>query len=132
MNKHKMLLIAITLGTLCLAGSAMAAEPEGSAVMRIVTIQTADVRTYAHELSVEEGMLRRVGINCAFKVWQAQFAGPESGTIIVQLQFPSFEMFARYLDAGRTHPELLPQFNKFNPSLRKIVSDSIYREVPAS
>lgn len=110
--------------------AALAAASGEPAVMRVVVVQTSELKTYAHELSVEEGMLRAVGVNCTFKVWQAHYAGPETGTVVVALEFANWDMFTRYLNAGRQHPDLGAQMSKFNPSLRKVVSDSVYLEVP--
>ena len=124
------LLAAVALGSSIPGAAALAAESDGPAVMRVVVIQTSELKTYAHELSVEEGMLRRVGVNCSFKVWQAHYAGAETGTIVVALQFANWDMFTRYLNAGKMHPDLGAQMAKFNPSLRKVVSDSVYEEVP--
>jgi hypothetical protein len=123
-------LAAAALGSTIPGAAALAAESGGPAVMRVVTIQTSDLKTYAHELSVEEGMLRRVGVNCTFKVWQAHYAGSDTGTVVVALEFASWDNFSRYLSAGQMHPDLGAQMAKFNPSLRKVVSDSVYLEVP--
>jgi len=122
-------LAAAAFGSLS-GAAAVAAESAEPAVMRVVIIQTADLKTYTHELSVEEAMLRKVGVNCTFKVWQAHYAGPDTGAIVVALQFANWDMFTRYLNAGRLHPDLGAQMAKFNPSLRKVVSDSVYLEVP--
>lgn len=124
------LLAAAALGSTIPGTVALAAASGEPAVMRVVIIQTSDLKTYAHELSVEESMLHRVGVNCTFKVWEAHYAGSETGTIVVALQFASWDMFTRYLNAGKTHPDLGAQMAKFNPSLRKVVSDSVYLEVP--
>lgn len=124
------LLAAAAVASAVPGAAASAAESSEPAVLRVVVIQTSDLKTYAHELSVEESMLRRVGVNCSFKVWQAHYAGPETGMVVVALQFANWDMFTRYLNAGKMHPELGAQMSKFNPSLRKVVSDSVYLEVP--
>ncbi len=75
-------------------------------------------------------MLHQVGVDCTFKVWEAHYAGPETGMVVVALQFANWDMFTRYLNAGQMHPDLGAQMAKFNPSLRKVVSDSVYLQVP--
>ena len=124
------LVAAAALGSTIPGAAALAAESGEPAVLRVVIIQTSNLKTYAHELSVEEGMLRKVGVNCTFKVWEAHYAGPETGMVVVALQFANWDMFTRYLSAGKMHPDLGAQMAKFNPSLRKVVSDSVYLEVP--
>jgi hypothetical protein len=123
-------LAAAALGSTIPGAAVLAADSGGPAVMRVVIIQTSDLKTYTHELSVEEGMLHRAGVNCTFKVWEAHYAGPETGTVVVALQFANWDNFTRYLSAGKMHPDLGAQMAKFNPSLRKVVSDSVYLEVP--
>lgn len=126
------LLAAAAFGSAIPGAVALAAESAGPAIMRVVVIQTSDLKTYAHELSVEEGMLHKVGVNCTFKVWEAHYAGPDTGTIVVALQFADWDNFTRYLNAGKMHPDLGAQMAKFNPSLRKVLSDSVYEEIPPS
>jgi hypothetical protein len=133
--KTMIALLLASLGGLIVPASAAqpAAAPAGPAaevaVMRVLVVQAPDARAYAHALSVEQAALRSMGVICTFRVWQAQFAGAEAGTIVVQLEFPSFAMLSRYLATVGTIPATPGE-----PSiatLRKVVSDSVYREVSA-
>jgi hypothetical protein len=66
----------------------------------------ADLKAYVHELGVAQGVLKKAGALATVRIWQAQFAGEDAGTVVVQLEFANLGALARYYDATRSNPEL--------------------------
>lgn len=123
-RKIASMLVSVT-GVLMLAGLAHAAEP---VALRVLVVQPSDLKAYAHELGVAVGILKKIGIPATLRVWQAQFAGPEAGTVVVSLEFANLATMARYYEAARANADLAAELAKI-ATLRKVVSDSLYQEI---
>src|SRR2546430_16634291 len=61
---------------------------------RVVTVKTNNLSAYLAELDKGRAMLKRLGVSVQLRVWRAQYAGPEAGTLIVTQEYPSWGAFA--------------------------------------
>lgn len=61
------------------------------------------------------------------RVWQAKFAGPDAGAMVVSIEFPSMASFAE-ADAKEHASAEYQNWLKGLDKIRKIVSDSLYTE----
>ena len=116
----------LCLSALLLFGAG--AHAADSAVMRVVVVQPTDLKMYVSELGVAQRLLDKAGITVRVRVWQAQFAGKEAGTVAVALEFASLSEMARYYEQTQSNPELAAQLGKI-AVLRKVVSDSLYQDI---
>lgn len=114
--------IAALLLALCLAPAADAA------VIRVVVVQVENMEAYVKELEKGQAILKKLGAVQQLRVWRARFAGPETGTIVVLVEFPDLAALAE--DDKKTNASA--EFQTWIKNLakqRKIVSDSLYDEV---
>ena len=81
---------------------ALAAEPP---VLRVIVVETPDVKAYRHELDKLLVLERTVVPELTIRVWRARFAGAEAGTLIVASEVPSLAALAKIDEFGRTNPE---------------------------
>ena len=125
MSRKLLALVAAAACALALTGNAFAAN---TAWLRVITVKTDNVAAYVQELEKGRAMMKRLGVNATTRIWRATYAGPNTGTIVVSQEFPSWQAF---LDAqGKTSAD--PQFSAWLAGLdkvRTITSDSIYREL---
>jgi hypothetical protein len=126
-NMRKILLSAAFAGLLGLIGSLSAAADEPT-VLRVLLVQTADVPGYVHEVESLRALLKKANVADNIRVWQATYAGPDTGAIVVSIEYPNFAALAKANDALRTNPELAAQMAKIN-KIRKVLSDSLYNSV---
>jgi hypothetical protein len=73
-------------------------------------------------------MIRKAGLDVRVRVWQATFAGTQSGAVAVTLEFASMLDVARYQELTRSNAEYAAELAKI-VSMRKLVSDSLYQEL---
>jgi hypothetical protein len=126
MKKRFASILLSAVGALLMGSSlAQAAEP---VALRVLVVQPTDLKAYVQELQVAQGIIKKAGLTTKVRAWQAQFAGAETGTVIVSLEFANLAELARYYELTRTNAELAAQLAKF-ATLRKIVSDSLYQEL---
>jgi hypothetical protein len=115
------------LGLMLAAGlPARAAEPTA---LRVLVVQPTDLKAYLHELDVAQGIIRKAGLSTKLRAWQAQFAGTEAGTVIVSLEFANLSELAHYYELARGNADMAAELAKI-ATLRKVVSDSLYQELP--
>lgn len=126
MNRKSAPVLLCALGLMLIAGlPARAAEPTA---LRVLVVQPTDLKAYLHELDVAQGIIRKAGLSTKLRAWQAQFAGPEAGTVIVSLEFANLGELAHYYEMTRSNAELAAELAKI-VTLRKVVSDSLYQEL---
>lgn len=126
MNRRYASVLLCALGLMLIAGApARAAEP---VALRVLVVQPTDLKAYLHELQVAQGIIKKAGMTTKLRAWQAQFAGPEAGTVIVSLEFANLAELAHYYEATRANADLAAQLAKI-ATLRKVVSDSLYQEL---
>jgi hypothetical protein len=116
-----MILLSL-LAALCYAGMANASE------LRVVVVQTTDVPGYVKAIADGQALLRSKGSAAVLRVWVARYAGPEAGSIIVSVEYPSLEALAKDDTMMRSDADLRAWLAGL-AKMRKIVSDSIYEEL---
>jgi hypothetical protein len=113
--------------------AALAAVPFATAaadtpILRVVVVQPTDTAAYVKEVTALRGMFKQLGIPATLRVWHATYAGPETGTIVVALEFPNMQAVASYSQTLRASPEATAQLAKVT-ALRMLISDSLYEEL---
>jgi len=124
--KRKTASVLLSMAAIMLIGGvAQAAEP---VALRVLVVQPANLQAYVHELGVAKGILKKAGAPGTIRVWQAQFAGAEAGTVIVSIEFANLAGLAHYYEAARSNADLVAELAKL-ATMRKVVSDSLYQEL---
>jgi hypothetical protein len=119
--KLKMSLIALVASVL-FVGAAHATTA------RVVVVQTSDVAAYVKALQEGQALLKSKGSSAQIHAWVARYAGPEAGSIIVTVEYPSLEALAKDDAMMRNDADLRAWLERL-AKIRKIVSDSIYEEL---
>jgi ABC-type sugar transport system substrate-binding protein len=117
--------VAVILLLVCAASSAAFAQK--ATVLRVVVVKTDDPAAYAQEIEKGRQVMKNLGVQGLTRVWQARFAGPEAGAVVVSIEYPSMAAFADAVaktNASSEYQAWLKGLDK----IRKIVSDSIYTE----
>ena len=116
---------AAILLLVCAASSAASAQK--ATVLRVVVVKTDDPAAYAQEIEKGRQVMKGIGIQAQTRVWQARFAGPEAGAVVVSIEYPNMAAFADAVaktNASSEYQAWLKGLDK----VRRIVSDSIYTE----
>ncbi len=97
-------------------------------VVRVVIVKTDNAAGYAQSIETGKEIMKKLGITSETHVYQATFAGPEAGTVVVTIEYSSLAALA---DAdAKTHADKDYQaWIKSLAAIRTIVSDSIFREL---
>lgn len=122
------LITFILLGLI--ASLSTAAFADEHSTLRVVVVQTDDVRAYAAQLSEGNKMLTRVDSKFSMRAWQATFSGNTTGSVIVAVEYPgALSDFAQAWEKAMAD-EALSEWLAGLSDLRTIVSDSLYNEMP--
>jgi hypothetical protein len=121
-------LILSVLAVMGLALASAAALP-ASPVLRVIAIQTPDIKTYRHEVETLQGEFKKEGLPVTLRVWRATYAGPDTGTIIVTVEVPDIGTLAKIEEAVTKPNSALGATMKRIEAIRKIASDSLYEEL---
>jgi hypothetical protein len=116
------MLFAVVVGLLAMADGAQAA------VMRVVVVQTSDAAAYSKELAQVQAHMTRLGGTAAIRSWRARFAGSDTGSIVVSVEYKDMAEFAA-IDAKMRADAANVATMKNMEQIRTIVSDSIYEEL---
>jgi hypothetical protein len=100
-----------------------------STTLRVIAVQTSDIKTYRHEVEVLQGDFKKEGLPVILRVWRATYAGPDTGTIIVTVEVPDLATLAKIQDAGMKPGSAVGATMKRIEAIRKITSDSLYEEL---
>ena len=106
-----------------------AAALPASTVLRVIAIQTSDIKTYRHEVDTLQGEFKKEGLPVTLRVWRATYAGPDTGTIIVTVEVPDIGTLAKIEEAVTKPNSALGATMKRIEAIRKIASDSLYEEL---
>jgi hypothetical protein len=119
------------LSILAAVGLAMgsAAALPASTTLRVLAVQTPDIKTYRHEVENLQEEFKKEGLPVTLRVWRATYAGPDTGTIIVTLEVPDLATLAKVQDAVTKPNSVLAATMKRIEAIRKITSDSLYEEL---
>jgi hypothetical protein len=107
------------------AAPLQAAEP---VVLRVVVVQTEQPDVYLGEIEKGRGLLKGIGNVSELRVWRARFAGPQAGTVVVSVEYPSLAAFAADDARAAASPEVQAWLRGLE-KIRKVVSDSLYTEL---
>ena len=119
------------LSVLAVMGLALtsAAAVSASTVLRVIAVQTPDIKTYRHEVETLQGEFKKEGLPVTLRVWRATYAGPDTGTIIVTVEVPDIGTLAKIEEAVMKPNSALGATMKRIEAIRKIASDSLYEEL---
>jgi ABC-type sugar transport system substrate-binding protein len=109
-------------------GMSSAALAQKTTVLRVVIIKTDDVSAYLQQLEKGKEVMKKLGITQQIRVWQATFAGPNAGSVVAAIEYPSMAAFAD-ADAKTRADKDYQAWLKDTAKIRTIVSDSLYREL---
>jgi hypothetical protein len=115
----------VALLFVCAATSAAFAQK--ATVVRVVVVKTDNPAAYAQEIEKGRQVMKGLGVQATTRVFQARFAGPEAGAVVVSIEYPSMDAFAdayKKTSASSDYQNWLKDLDK----VRKIVSDSLYTE----
>ncbi len=102
---------------------------DGHTTLRVVTVSTSDVEAYVAELGKGKQMMAKLTPKMVMRAWQATFAGEQTGTVIVSLEYPgSISAFATAWEKTLAD-EKMAAWLKGLGDIRTLVSDSLYREL---
>jgi hypothetical protein len=121
------LILSILAATGLGLGSAVALP--ASTTLRVIAVQTSDIKTYRHEVETLQGEFKKEGLPVTLRVWRATYAGPDTGTIIVTVEVPDLATLAKIEDAVMKPNSPLGATMKRIEAIRKITSDSLYEEL---
>jgi hypothetical protein len=124
MRKATVFSVVIFLVVCALSNAAFAQK---ATVLRVVTVKTDNVAAYVAEIEKGRQLQKSMGLSAQTRVWQARFAGPEAGMVVVSIEYPSMAAFAAdtaKTDASADYQNWLKGLNK----IRTIVADSLYSE----
>ncbi len=121
-------LILSMLAVMGLALASASALP-ASTTLRVIAVQTSDIKTYRHEVDTLQGEFKKEGLPVTLRVWRATFAGPDTGTIIVTVEVPDIATLGKIEDAVSKPNSALGATMKRIEAIRKIASDSLYEEL---
>lgn len=116
------LLVLAILGCFAVRASA------GSTVLRVVVVETSQLDAYLQELEKGKQMMKKWESPGVLRVWKARFAGPNTGSVAVAIEYPSMEALAADEAKLYANPEWQTWLKGLD-KLRTIKSDSIYVEL---
>jgi hypothetical protein len=124
MRRNAAVAVAILL-LVCVASSAAFAQK--TTVLRVVTVKTDNPAAYAQEIEKGRQIMKSLGVQQIKRVWQARFAGPEAGAVVVSIEYPSMDAFTDDYKKTNTRSDY-QNWLKDLDKVKKIVSDNIYTE----
>jgi hypothetical protein len=95
--------------------------------LRVVVVEASDVGAYVKALEDGKALLKKSS-PAELHVWLARYAGPNAGSVVVSIEYPSLEALAKDDTMMRSDAELSGWLERLS-KIRKIVSDSIYEEL---
>jgi len=124
MRKHAAISVVILLVVAALSSASFAQK---ATVLRVVVVKTEDPAAYAQEIEKGRQIMKSLGIQAVTRVWQARFAGTETGAVVVSIEYPNMAAFAdaaSKTNASSDYRDWIKGLDK----IRKITSDSLYTE----
>jgi len=127
LRKSSSTFVALVVVVGMMLGMSQATHAQKATVLRVVRIQTDDVAAYLQGLERGKGVMKKLGLTQSIRVWRAQFAGSDAGSVVVTIEYPDMASFAA-ADAKTSADPEYQEWLKSMLKVRKVVSDSIYRE----
>jgi hypothetical protein len=100
-------------------------------VLRVVVVQTENMEGYMKELERGQAILKKAGSVQTLRVWRARYAGADAGSIVVSIEFPDLVTMAADEKKLNDNAEFQTWIKALG-KMRKIVSDSLYDELPVA
>jgi len=97
------------------------------AVLRAVVVETDDVAGYVEAIAEGKAIMKSVGMTSVVRVWQATYAGPNTGAVVVSVEWADMAAMAAddaKIAASKEYQDWLASLD----DIRTIVSDSLYAE----
>ncbi len=124
----KRIVLALVLFVAVLSFMPAAHAQQKGTVLRAVVVQTDQLATYLQEIEKGKALMKKVGVTPNIRVWQARFAGPNAGNVVVAVEFESMAAFAA-ADQKLTGSTEYMDWIKSLEKIRKVISDSLYSEL---
>lgn len=118
----------ILLGLALGVGLLLSAATAQAAVFRVVVVEVSDTAMYMKEIDNIRAAMKRLKVDGTLRVMRARFAGEQSGTIVVAVEYKDMAAFAAGDAALAADAENTATMRRIE-ALRKIVSDSLYQEL---
>ena len=118
----------LKMGMMGLLAALLFASAASADTLRVVVVQTTDSAAYVKALQEGAALLKAKGSQGKIRAWVATFAGPETGTVVVSVEYPNFESLAKDTGLMRSDADLKAWLQSLG-KIRKIVSDSLYEEL---
>jgi hypothetical protein len=109
--------------------------PAEQAILRVVSVKVhRGVDAFIAELERGKSILRRCGVEADIRAWLATYAGTETGTLLVTLEFADQGAFFRSEQAFAKAPEdaEFGAWSRRLPELRSVMSDCLHVELTTS
>jgi hypothetical protein len=124
MKKTTVFSLVLFLVVCALSNAALAQK---ATVLRVIRVKTDNVAAYVAEIEKGRQLQKSLGSSAQIRVWQARFAGPDAGAVVVSIEYPSMAAYVAdeaKVDASTEYQTWLKGLSK----IRTIVSDSLYNE----
>ncbi len=109
-------------------GISSAAFAQKTTVQRVVVIKTDNVAAYVQQIDRGKEIQKKLGVPTHIRVWQATFAGPNAGTVVVAMEYADMAAFADAYTKINADPDYRAWLKDLD-KIRTIVSDSLYKEL---
>ncbi len=99
------------------------------AILRVVSVKVRrGVDAFVTELERGKSILRRCGVEANIRAWLATYAGPETGALVITLEFADQEAFFRSEQAFAAAPQddEFQAWSRQLPEFRSVISDSLH------
>jgi hypothetical protein len=97
-------------------------------VLRVVVVETADVKAYAEELEAGKKILKDAGSPGIIRSWVARYAGEQAGSVVVSIEYADMTALAKDYETMNKNPDYAAWLKALG-KIRTVVSDSIYEEL---
>ena len=120
--------ISLSLVALVLLFVASTPAIAADTVLRVVVVQTDDVAGYLEQIERGKAILKKAGSPGVLRTWRADFAGSDTGSIVVSVEYENIQAFAAESAKLADNAEFQTWLKGLD-EIRKIVSDSLYSEL---
>ncbi len=120
--------ISLSLAALALLFVASTPAIAADTVLRILVVQTDDVAGYLEQIERGKAILKKAGSPGVIRTWRADFAGSDTGSIVIAVEYENIQAFAAESAKLADNAEFQTWLKGLD-EIRKIVSDSLYSEL---
>jgi TRAP-type C4-dicarboxylate transport system substrate-binding protein len=121
--------IAFAFATLVLLlGMSSAAFAQKTTVVRVVVVKTDNPAAYAQAIEAGKEIMKKAGVSANVRVYQAGYAGPETGAVIAAIEYSSITALAEAETKLRADKDYIAWIKGLD-KIRTIISDSVHREL---